>query len=575
MLMMLKVFNLRLRGSTFMEDTIVYVREIRDIFKKYGITLLTGEAGLDNGVSSVNVLELDMEHQNPAWYLGGELVLSTFWMFDSAESIIDAVRLLADRAVAALCIHQGFAPSKPDEKIVEAAREVGLPLFSIPHDMPYSIIFTWVYERIFSKRATTILESEKINTTLTQALFVRDSVEAISQTLSGILQKTTAVLDENNNVLASTATDTDGELFVSLLQDGALEKEFAGNPDILLPEQLRRISLTEKLDHYEAVIQQAVSEGKLVGNVVILAEKSQNPHSFQMDKLGLMHSATALTIVQMKRKAVLEAEERLRGDLYSDLLSEAVESIEYIAVRANKLDIPLHGIHCVLEIIPSSEFRYQSEEARTHFRERLKGVVVSVCGPNNVKSAVLPQTEGILVILHFPPMTKPAAQEKQIQDIYTAILDQLSGNSSELYVGVGETPDSLMDLSKSCRQANRAINLGKKITGSGGLFFYGKLGVYSLLDVKNMDELRTNCIQELARIETALAGNEGVYLDTLEAYFACGESPTAMAKSLGIHVNTAKYRIKKIKEALGENLFLNGDEKMRIYLLLKMRRLMR
>ena len=308
-----------------------------------------------------------------------------------------------------------------------------------------------------------------------------------------------------------------------------------------------------------------------------MVDKSQNPHSFQMDKLGLMHSSTALAIVQMKHKAVLEAEERMRGDLYSDLLSGTIESEEYIAVRANKLAIPLHGMHCVLEIIPGSQFNYRNEEIRSHFRERLKGVIVSVCGPNNIKSAVLPQAEGYLVILHFPPMTKSAAQEKQIQDIYAAILDQFPASTSEpeLYIGVGEAPESLIELSKSCRQASRAISLGKKITGAGGLFFFGKLGIYSLLDVKSMDELHTNCLQELERIEAALSGNEHLYLDTLEAYFACGESPTAMAKDLSIHVNTAKYRIKKIKEALGESLFQNGDEKMRIYLLLKMRRLMR
>ena len=181
------------------------------------------------------------------------MVLSTFWMFDGVESIIEAVHLFADRDVAALCMHQGFGPSKPDERIVEAAREVGLPLFSIPHDMPYSIIFTWVYERIFSKRATTILESEKINTTLTQALFARDSVEAISQTLSGILQKTTAVLDENHKVLASTPIDADGEHFVSVLREGALERELSENMNMLMPEQMRRLNLPEKLDHYEAV----------------------------------------------------------------------------------------------------------------------------------------------------------------------------------------------------------------------------------------------------------------------------------------------------------------------------------
>ena len=557
-----------------MDDNSVDVREIRDIFNEYGIALLTGEAGLEHCVSSISVLELDVEHQNPAWYVGGELVLSTLWLFDSVERKIEAVRMLAGRGVAALGFHQGIGPSVLESRVVDAAIELDFPVFSIPHTMPYSIIFTWVYERIFSKRATTVLESEKINTTLTQALFARDSVDAISQTLSGILQKTTAILDENDRLLVATPVGAEGALFISLLQKGAFDRELSnGSLAVLLPEQTRSLSLPPELSRYDAIQQPAVSGGRHVGSIVILAEKSLSIHGQQMDRLGLTHSATALAIVQIKRKAVMEAEERLRGDLYSDLLSGTVESEEYVAIRADKLDIPLHGVHCVLQVVPEADIRHQNDDARAHFGERLRSVVSRVCGPNTCRFAVLPQSEGHLIILHFSSKTKPDAQEALIRDVFRAVSEQLAWGASELYVGVGEALSSLLELKQSCRQANRAIALGRKTTGRGGLYFYGQMGIYSLLDVKSLDELHANCLHELGRLENAFFGNEAVYLETLEAYFTCGESPTGMAKTLGVHVNTVKYRIRKIREALGDSFFENGNEKMRIYMLLKMKKL--
>ena len=557
-----------------MDDNCVTIREIGDIFAMYGIELLTGEAGLDNCVSSISVLELDVEHQNPAWYLGGELVLSTFWMYSGTESIIEAVRMLSDRGVAGLGYHQGVGPAVPDRRIIDAAMEIGFPVFTIPHTMPYSIIFTWVYERIFSKRATTVLESEKINTTLTQALFARDSVDAISQTLSGILQKTTAILDENNSLLVSTPVGDDGRLFISMLQQGAFDRALSdGMMDILLPDKTHRLPLPPELQRYDAVLQQAVSDGRAVGSIVILTEKTQNTHGQQIDRIGLTHSATALAIVQMKRKAVTEAEERLRGDLYSDLLSGTVESEEYVAVRADKLGIPLNGIHCVLEVVPEEGFSHRSGDARLHFGERLKSVAARACGPSMTKLAVLPQSEGYLIILHFSSKTKPEAQEKQIREIYTAVSEQLAGGSAGFCVGVGEALDSLLGLMQSCRQAQRAIDMGRKTTGACGLFFYGQMGIYSLLDVKSIDELHANCLSELSRIENAFSGSEEAYMETLEAYFACSESPTEMAKALGLHVNTVKYRLRRIREALGESFFESGNEKMRVYLLLKMKKL--
>jgi hypothetical protein len=121
------------------------VREVLAFFKDYDFALLGGEAGLDNAVESVSVLELDATKQNPAWYLGNELVLSTLHAFSTVEGVIEAVHLLSSRNVAALGVHQGTQPSALDPRIIDAANRDGFPLFSIPHYVPYSIIFTRVY----------------------------------------------------------------------------------------------------------------------------------------------------------------------------------------------------------------------------------------------------------------------------------------------------------------------------------------------------------------------------------------------------------------------------------------------
>jgi sugar diacid utilization regulator len=408
------------------DDATVSVGEVLALFKEYGVTLLAGEAGLDHRVSGVSVLELGVEQQNPAWYLGGELALSTLQMYPSVESVIEVVRLLSSRKVAALGIHQGTAPSVPDARIVDAAESLDFPLFSIPCSMPYSIIFTGVYERIFSKRITNIRKEEK-----------------------------------------------------------------------------------------------------------------------------------------------------MRGDLYGDLLSGAVKSEEYVSVRAARLDIPLQGRHCVLEVIPDGESAYRTESARARFGSRLQFAIRRVFGQYVLKSAVLPQPEGYLVVLHFSPKSKPSAIESQIRDIYKAIREQLSGQpaGNAPVVGVGEAQESLMLLAQSCRQANRAIALGRKINENGGLFFFGKMGIYSLVDAKSMEEFHANCLQELARFTELCGANARIYLDTLEAYFDFGESPSAVAGALGLHLNTVRYRMKKIGEILGADFFRDGKEKMRMYLLIKMQKI--
>jgi sugar diacid utilization regulator len=205
----------------------------------------------------------------------------------------------------------------------------------------------------------------------------------------------------------------------------------------------------------------------------------------------------------------------------------------------------------------------------------LQYAIRQVCGQYVLKCAVLPQSEGYLVMLHFSQKSKPNAIESQIRDIYRAIGEQLSGrpDSGALFVGVGEVQGSLLLLARSCRQANRAIALGRKINGNGGLFFFGQMGIYSLVDAKSMEEFHANCLHELARFTEMCGANANIYLDTLEAYFDFGESPSAVAGALGLHLNTVRYRMKKIGEILGADFFKDGKEQMRMYLLIKMQKI--
>jgi sugar diacid utilization regulator len=237
------------------------------------------------------------------------------------------------------------------------------------------------------------------------------------------------------------------------------------------------------------------------------------------------------------------------------------------------MDIPFYGIHCVLAVLPDGGPAYQSERDSMRFRTCLRAAIIH--GQHVLKSAVLTQSEGHLVVLHFRHDTKPNVLESQIRVIYKAMREQLPRlpGIRDLHVGVGEVQGSLMLLAQSCRQANRAIVLGRKTNGSEGLYFFGQMGIYSLVDAKSMEEFHSNCAREMEAFAKTCGVNTGIYLDTLEAYFDYGESPTAVATALGLHLNTVRYRLKRISELLGEGFFKDGKEKMRMYMLIKMQKI--
>ncbi|MDR1134830.1 MAG: PucR family transcriptional regulator ligand-binding domain-containing protein [Clostridiales Family XIII bacterium] len=412
-----------------MESPMIKVSEILEAFNEYGFTLLAGEAGLNNRVASVSVLELDAGKQDPAWFIGNELVLSTLQAFPNASAVAESIDLLASHGVAALGVHQGAGSLLIDAGITEAANRRGFPLFTVPRQVPYSIIFTGVYERIFSK---------------------------------------------------------------------------------------------------------------------------------QIDR------------------AVREAENKMRGNLYSGLLDGTVRAEEPVSVQAAKLGIPLRGAYCVaeLQVHYKASVRCDDDKIADNAEQILEAARRGLACLHE-KNAVIAKRDGCFIVLNLEKHTPQNYLDEHIRSVYDRIKEVAAKLpfSPEILLGVGRPQESLMRIALSGEQAGRAVRLGRRVAREQGIFYYGKMGVYSLLDVDSMDDFGANCARELEGIYQLCGESANTYFDTLEAYFDFGESMTAAAKHLDVHVNTIKYRINKLKEALGDDVFRDGQEKMRMYLLIKMRRL--
>jgi purine catabolism regulator len=192
------------------------------------------------------------------------------------------------------------------------------------------------------------------------------------------------------------------------------------------------------------------------------------------------------------------------------------------------------------------------------------------------KNAILAERDGCLMALHFRRNIAQDVMDAHLREIYECVREKAAAmpESPEILIGVGLPCESLMQLVQSYRQASRAIALGRKTAREQGLFFFGRMGVYSLLDAKSTDEFNENCASEIDRLRSRFGDHAEMYFTTLEIYFDSGELLGAAAKRMDIHVNTVKYRLNKIKDALGEAVFKDGAEKLRLYLLIKMRKIL-
>jgi sugar diacid utilization regulator len=324
---------------------------------------------------------------------------------------------------------------------------------------------------------------------------------------------------------------------------------------------------------YTIILFQIFYGNEWAGSILLLGGVSMDSSERQRDLIGLVHSSTIFQIIRMNKDAALEAEDRTRGNLYSDILSGNIATEEQLVVRAAKMNISPQRCHAVVVAqITGEENISRNESADQAISAKFARIMRRAGESISQKCTVIPEGGGWMLILPFHDNIDKN-RSARIESICRKILEESAGVTGlDVFLGVSGFFESLLDLPDGYRQANAAIRIGRKIAEGKKIFFHEKMGIYSLLDIEDMKSFRGACTRKIDALTAQCGKNAKTILDTLEAYFDAGESLKGTAAILDIHVNTVKYRIDKSKETLGNVPFEDGTEKLLLHLLLKMRK---
>ncbi|GAW28193.1 CdaR family transcriptional regulator [Carboxydocella sp. ULO1] len=207
---------------------------------------------------------------------------------------------------------------------------------------------------------------------------------------------------------------------------------------------------------------------------------------------------------------------------------------------------------------------------------QIKGYLRPVIDQYCPRSLIVLRGNKLLIFVHFEKLPeRDQAREKAkstaaaLRDI---ILQEFTG--IRISIGIGEFYPSPLDLCKSYREAIQAIDIGDKVYGYGHITAYHELGVYGILGQVNKDIIGGVSLALLERLLQYDSENHTDLVKTLEIYLDEKESFSAAAKRLFVHPNTVKYRIDKVRDILGFDLFEHPEQRLNFHLTLKMRRLL-
>jgi DNA-binding PucR family transcriptional regulator len=156
------------------------------------------------------------------------------------------------------------------------------------------------------------------------------------------------------------------------------------------------------------------------------------------------------------------------------------------------------------------------------------------------------------------PVVDGSLETAIIRDIAEAV----ESRDSRLWVGVSRVAD---DFASARREANACLRLAQRAgRPNPGVIRSDDLGpLRFVLGATNLDQANDMVRQQLGKLIEHDAESKSPLLPTLRAYLdADGHQPTVAAACF-IHVSTLKYRMKKIRELLDDDL---GDPDTRFQL---------
>lgn len=130
-------------------------------------------------------------------------------------------------------------------------------------------------------------------------------------------------------------------------------------------------------------------------------------------------------------------------------------------------------------------------------------------------------------------------------------------------VGVGRIAQQIQGIGQSMREAQQALEIGRRLFGEGRLHSFARLGIYRLLFHLYGHEELTAFYRETLGPLLEHDSRGGELIETLECFFRCNGNLSEAARAMHMHRNSLLYRLERIEELLGQSL---EDSELRLSL---------
>jgi PucR family transcriptional regulator, purine catabolism regulatory protein len=481
--------------------------------------VLAGAHRLDLQIGWPHITEVP----DPTPYLtGGELVLTAGLWNDGAASCERFVAAL--RALHVSGIVFGITPPhsmRTPLDLIVACEHAELPLLEVPPRVPFEAICKAIAADTANRQQAPLRAAIRRNEQLVTAAG-RDGRAGLMRVLAQERGLAPFLVDRHGQLLFVAPPDpTPAEV------RAAVELIRASGPRVgeIEPEP-------GQLWVAFAVTAMHSADQRLVCRVS-LAELSVEQHT------AIDQTVAFLELEAARSQVLRSTEARFAAELL-DMVRAGERRAEEARARLASFGVTPDGLVVVLCVRPSGH-----EPGPDAVPERLRAALAA-----RGVSVVVAQEGELTTVFAALPTDAPAAPT-----IAREVLDELDADGISLHVGVGRTVVGVDHLRRSLIEAQHACTLASRRASGSSVASHHDIGshrfLWELHDEEVRRDFRTALVGPLLEHD-ARRGSELV--PTLTAYLASAGQWQATAQALSIHVNTLRYRLRRVEELTGRSL---------------------
>lgn len=502
--------------------------------------VVAGHEGIDRTIENITIMEVP---DIVKWLKKKELILTSLF---AIKDDIDAQNVLVQRLYYAGATALAIKPFESIKEIppvmIDNANKLGFPIIKIPNHVRYLDILSPVMHHIFDKKVTLQEDIDQATNILQEISLHSQGLEAFVENVSTITQNIVTIESEWTFIQTPEHDDT----ISPLTEDEKHELSILKRPIRYMRKYGDAL--------VSCIVAPIIVDKEYFGNITCWAVKQNH---IAMDIAVLEKASSLISLEFLRLKVRYDMEQQYRSDFMRELLfNKSMTEMDLTELGKryhidNKSNYVCFFVDTIKGPNVDLDFMQWKEELTVAIQELWPNILI---GMIRGKICIIHQLNG---------QDNAQAVAEKIYNIIHSILKDVES----LYMGVGGVYDGFSGIRKSFYQAEQAIKLIEMNKSLEPIIYFEKLGMYRLLEpligTQTLSDFYDNSIGKLVN-----ADSKGELILTLQTYFNENEVLNTSADKLFIHVNTLKYRMKRIEEITGLDL-RQSEDKLTLFLGLK------